>query len=177
MKEFMQKQRLHLHFEISSRRLQLMMNLGNIRALEDMGGVEGIAALLLVECDVGLSKEERLDAYIDRIEEYVSFTSLLRALATCTLSCLAALHFLAPRTSFGVNNFPNLVSGSITSVFLSYWSDMSFLIVLGLALVYFVRLVGTVDLSNASLLLPCKFNLPSLDCMRASPPTVRLLFV
>lgn len=71
MKEFLQKQRLHLHFEITSRRLQLMMNLGNIRALEDMGGVEGIAALLLVECDVGLSKEERLDAYIDRIEECV----------------------------------------------------------------------------------------------------------
>ena len=89
MKEFMQKQRLHLHFEISSRRLQLMMNLGNIRALEDMGGVEGIAALLMVECDVGLSKEERLDAYIDRIEEYVFFRLVVARLPLpfCTRSC------------------------------------------------------------------------------------------
>lgn len=110
------------------------------------------------------------------------FSFALSLLACLCLFALAhaspALYLLAPHTSFGVNNFPNLVSGSITSVFLSYWSDTSFLIVLGLALVYFVRLVGAVVYSKAISLLSCQFNPPSLVvCMRASisARTVRLM--
>ena len=106
MKEFLQKQRLHLHFEISSRRLQLMMNLGTIRALEDMGGVEGIAALLLVECDVGLSKEERLDAYIDRIEEYVSSPLRCVPLPLALSHALPLSIFSLPAPALASTTFP-----------------------------------------------------------------------
>jgi hypothetical protein len=70
MKVFVQKTRLLLTFEITARRLQLMMSLGNIRALEDLGGADGVCRLLRVTPSVGLTKEERLDAYDDRCEQY-----------------------------------------------------------------------------------------------------------
>jgi hypothetical protein len=71
-KKYQQRQRLFIKFDISPRRLQLLMQVGNPRALEDAGGVQSIATLLQVKLDHGIAADERLDHFTDRIEKYVS---------------------------------------------------------------------------------------------------------
>lgn len=67
----MQRQRLFIKFDVTPRRLQLLMQVGNARALEDAGGVPGVATLLQVKLDHGIAMDERLDYFTDRIEKYV----------------------------------------------------------------------------------------------------------
>jgi hypothetical protein len=60
-----------MNFELTARRLQLLMSVQEPRNIQDMGGIDAFCQKMQVQPWVGLTEAEELDEFKDRRESYV----------------------------------------------------------------------------------------------------------